>query len=625
MRTSMNGHKGAARDTGRGAARGVMLAAVACLLCMFVPPASAWSQEAPAAARAYDLAGGRDWTGYETQPLRVNLWHGGQGDIYRRGESIDLAFESNQDAYAVVYRIDTEGEVTILWPRTRMDDGFIFGRHQYRLPAAGAPRLRASSAAGIEYVQAVVSAYPFDLRRLEVDFHHEVNEYAYRFRVAGDPFLAMNEVNYAVTGLDNPEDFVVTNYLSYYVERQVAHPRYLCGQCHAGDPVYDPYSAACSINIHYDHGWANRWYVRFGYYPVYYYPAYYYVDPWTWRPWINYWYTPWYWWPSVAIYDWPYSFYVWNYSPYWQGDIWERWKSGERRYAPLDKRYLDREAERNGYLERRNLMVQSGKPSRDMRQAMESRTKLTREAAPARGQERAGQVAYQNVRPLERTRADFGGGGGGAVPEPGLRVRDRTPDRGRVLTVPGGERDTPEARPTRPGGERGRDLRSRDGSDSGLRREGEAGGRPGGDGGAIRPVEPRSKGQRIWSGGRAPTAPERAVRPAPEGRQPSVRERGDDQRGGRGTLLEDRSRSGADERIRPAPQTPRPAPQVRERPAPRADGGGQPPQARPAPAPSRVDEGRGSGGEGGSARSTPPPAAGAGSRSKSGRGTASGI
>ena len=129
------------------------------------------------------------WNGYENQPYRVNIWHDrGDDEIYERGEAVRIHFETNSDAYAVVYRIDAEGSVSILWPRSRYDDGFVFGHHTYNLPTPGAQRIKTAGTEGVEYVQVIVSAYPFDLRGLEVDFHHERGEEGYAYFVAGDPF-----------------------------------------------------------------------------------------------------------------------------------------------------------------------------------------------------------------------------------------------------------------------------------------------------------------------------------------------------------------------------------------------------------------------------------------------------
>jgi len=487
------------RGTGGGArtrhgSTRLSLLLVALLLAPFAgaPRAAASPAENPP-----DDGAAPNWTGYENEPLRVNISDGRGGDAtYRRGEQVNIAFEANQDAYAVVYRIDSDGEVTILWPRSRLDDGFVFGGHQYDLPAAGAPRLRAGADAGVEYVEAVVSLYPFDLRDIEVDFHHEPAEEEYRYAVDGDPFLAMNEVNHAITRLENAEDFVVTNYVSYYVDRPVDHPRYLCNQCHAGDN-YDPYGASCTIAIHHDYDWANRWYVRFGYYPVYQYPVYYYVDPWSSRPWINYWYTPWYDWPGYAVYDWPYDVYVWNYSPYWRGDAWSRWKDGDRRYTPLDKRDLRDERWRQKQIARSTPFTREARPPREVEDVLRTRTRLDGDVSRGKGRE-GGRGDYANVASEPRQPATFRPAPGVQTREGGLRVRESGGRGDRVPTAVG---RSPRERQVRDGG------------------VGPERGSGGADRGAIRPLEPRKPVARIWSGGRSGSPVERGERTAPESRR----------------------------------------------------------------------------------------------------------
>ena len=184
---------------------------------------------------------------YAAQTLRVALWlDRDEDEIYQRGDEQRVGFQTNEDAYAVVYRIDTDGMVTVLWPRDRLDDGFVFGGHEYRLPGRESAALRINEQEGEGYVQAIVSRYPFDLRALELDFLQDAGGTRVDFRVAGDPFLAMNEVNYAITGLEDAGDHVITNHVRYYVHKRVDHPRYLCMQCHTEDSVrYDPYEGHC--------------------------------------------------------------------------------------------------------------------------------------------------------------------------------------------------------------------------------------------------------------------------------------------------------------------------------------------------------------------------------------------
>ena len=469
-----------------------------------------------------------EWSGYESQPYRVNVWHDrGDDEVYQRGEAVRVHFETNSDAYAVVYRIDAEGEVSILWPRSRYDDGFVFGHHTYNLPTPGAERIRTAGTEGVEYVQVIVSAYPFDLRGLEVDFHHENAEGEYAYYVAGDPFLAMSDVNFAVTGLDDASDYVVTNYLSYYVHRQVNHPRYMCTQCHDDDSDYHPYDDVCVVEIHHDYGWDNDWYDRYSYYPVYYYPVYYYVDPWTWRPWINYWYRPWYNWPSWHYASWGFDCYVWNYSPHWRGDVHVRWKEGrDRRYRPIDKnRYAGVGADTDH--RHPGGIVKTPRPTREMVDAMGQREAIRKGDAvrPGRGDEARQQFTDRDrlVRPVaEMTR-----------PSRDDRVRPG-------IRVPTGESTRPgtgaAVRPNPLNGRDGRQVGEPNRIDSGESRQlvrPPAGDdrrnvRPSvkppverEDGRAVRPVKPHNQGSRIWQGGSRDQKPAQTVKPRGGSDKPS--------------------------------------------------------------------------------------------------------
>jgi uncharacterized protein DUF4384 len=435
--------------------------------------------------------------------------------VYRRGEHQSIGFQTNGDAYAVVYRIDTEGLVTILWPRSRLDDGFVFGAHEYALPVSGANRIQVSGGEGLGYVEAIVSSYPFDLRDLEIDFHHERRSEHFDFYVAGDPFLAMNEINFAVTGLEDSADYVVTNYASYYVHKKVDHPRYLCNQCHVDDSVaYDPYDDHCTLEISYDFGWSNNWYDSYGYYPVYSHPAYVYIDPWTWSPWVNYWYYPSYRCPPVYGYRWGYNAYAWYDSPYYWGDSHTYWNSGHRRYRPLGHIYDGQPLRKTREYSGISSLVQSRLLDKNQRAAMKTRTPLNttkiRGGVVAKdGLRNATGAAFKGERPAVRTRPNLSNGSTrGQKSRPGLRVRENirggTNVRPAVRHTAGGSKSRPSLNPvsgTTPTvrGERG---------NTGVRgdrpvpqRGGDLKGNSRGNQSTIKPVEPRKKGTRVWNRG----------------------------------------------------------------------------------------------------------------------------
>jgi hypothetical protein len=479
---------------------------------------------------------------YASQSLRVSLWlNKGPDEIYRRGEPLSVTFQTNADAYAVLYHIDVEGRVTVLWPTSRYSDGFAFGGHEYRLPSRQGERLRVAGEEGQGFIQAVVSAYPFDLRDLELDFHHEPTPEPLDFYVAGDPYLAMNEVNFVVTGLEDPSEYAVSNHVSYYVHRKVDHPRYLCFQCHDSNEFHDPYRDTCTITVEYDYSWHNDWWDRYGYYPVYYYPVYVYVDPWAGLHWTNYWYDPWYRWPWSPWHHWSYSCYRWHHSPYWTHDVYVAQKHHERRYRPLDRdlvRQRDRSVTRT-----KSQLVRGERPADDRLRAMKERTVVAadrdRTTSASRDRIRGGGATLkprtdrtsreqQRFEPQRTQRSS-----------PGLRVdKDRTTRIGSSGSSRTTETTTPRVRAdqrpqTRTSIDRGSSRvsprnprndsprvtpRTRDSSD---------------DRRVIRPVEPRNDRDRVWSNRRSsgssssrPKSPPstRSSRPAPR-KQETVKPR----------------------------------------------------------------------------------------------------
>lgn len=482
---------------------------------------------------AFAQAQGDDFD-YAGQSLRVGVWleDKNDGDVLQKGEKFNVGFQVNQDAYAVVYHIDSEGFVSVLWPRSRFDDGFIFGAHEYQLPVAGARRLVAGGETGEGFVEAVVSSYPFDLRDLELDFHHEYTDTPWNFQVAGDPFLAMNEVNHVVTGLEDSGDYVVTNYLTYYVHQKVDHPRYLCSQCHFQDEVaYNPYSDTCTLEISHDYSWNNRWYDTYGYYPVYGNPVYVYVDPWTWRPWVNFWYNPWYTCAPSWGWGWNYSCYSWYDSPYYWGDSYRYYDGGHRRYRPLDRTYAAGDPKlKTREFSRVSSLIGKTRPGDSVLSSMRSKTALADARRPGGGAAaaRGDNGRIRSVDRVERPRASIQAGAAQRGDTGGLRIRENTNVR------VGGEAGRAPARHTAGGGGnrstltpvRRADDRSAPGNST-IRTGKPAANRNGADKPAasrtrtdkpasgdrtIKPVEPRKKDTRIWNARPGTTTPERSVR-----------------------------------------------------------------------------------------------------------------
>jgi hypothetical protein len=325
---------------------------------------------------------------------------GGNGSVLEPGERVKLTFQTNRDAYVVLYNIDSEGFVNLLYPRDG-DPRRVEGNKVYFLPEVGSGlQWVADGSTGIEYIHAVAVADRASIREQELDFlaRNRNQPEEERFRIDGDPFLSFNMIDEEIVG-NAQEHPPATDYTYFYINREVDYPRYLCSKCHAPGKLTDPYNMDCPeivveryaydedvsypypplFDITYVDGGGNEDYYASGKYiekhfeddyeeyddtPIYlsiYYSNYSYPYRYYWPSyrvfWTSYYYNPflwdyyWYWdfgfsyyftdyyyhyWPFYTWY-YPYSYYwAWDYYHY---DNWRYYDCCYRDYRPL---YSDR-------------------------------------------------------------------------------------------------------------------------------------------------------------------------------------------------------------------------------------------------------------------------------------------
>ena len=177
--------------------------------------------------------------------VSINLL-GEKGSVYRPGKDIQLSFQTTKDAYVVVYNIDADGYVHLLYP----EDGrsaLSEGRKTHFLPPPGKNEYWETGATtGVEYIHAVAVTEPGRINENELYFLAQGNGLAKekRLRIDIDPFLGFNMIDEEiVSGTEN--DPPATDYTYFYVNRRVEYPRYLCSKCHSPEKLSDPYAMEC--------------------------------------------------------------------------------------------------------------------------------------------------------------------------------------------------------------------------------------------------------------------------------------------------------------------------------------------------------------------------------------------
>ena len=244
--------------------------------------------------------------------MGVDIWTDrGKDAVYEPGEPVQIKVRASDDAYLLVYDIDSEGYVRVLYPYEG-SSGYVAGRHTYQVPPTESGlQLVVQEPVGEGYVVAVVSREPFsalpwylrpyDPQAEGVGYVGEEDEeegVTSEGRITGDPFVAMERVRRRVLSDPHDREGFATAYTSYYVHQPVRYPRYLCDDCHrprywAWWDGWDPYYTTCrAFDFRVYWGWAWGPSYWFGSVPYFcFVPRCYPCDPYD-RPWYSSWSGP---------------------------------------------------------------------------------------------------------------------------------------------------------------------------------------------------------------------------------------------------------------------------------------------------------------------------------------------
>jgi hypothetical protein len=177
----------------------------------------------------------------ERQPS-VRLWFRAD-NLFRRGDAADVYYRTDDDAYVIIVRVDTDGRLNIMYPTHPDEYQLARGGQTYHVPGYTRGSFHVSDDPGMGYVFAVASWEPFDLDRIAYG-----RSGAYRYagqRIHGDPFTAVQDL--ADDLLNDRYGYYAMDHVAYYVDRRYEYPRYLCYDCHGYRSYahWNPYAYRC--------------------------------------------------------------------------------------------------------------------------------------------------------------------------------------------------------------------------------------------------------------------------------------------------------------------------------------------------------------------------------------------
>jgi len=168
----------------------------------------------------------------------------GSGAVYKEGETVTFSVRTDSDAYVVVFNIDTEGFVHLLYPRAARSLRKLTPDDEIRLPEASDESLLVSGRTGMEFVFAIAAKERDAVDEREIGFLLDGEKLAAeeKFRIDGDPFLAANRIaRRLIRGISTSGDVSIA-YTYFFINKAVDYPRYLCEDCY--DTGKDPYRAS---------------------------------------------------------------------------------------------------------------------------------------------------------------------------------------------------------------------------------------------------------------------------------------------------------------------------------------------------------------------------------------------
>jgi hypothetical protein len=96
--------------------------------------------------------------------LDVEIWTNHSDGDYYVGETIDMGFRANRDAFVAIYSVDTRGRVNLLFPTSPTDDNFVYGGVAYSLPGPDVDYdLVVTGPEGVENIQIIASRERFPI------------------------------------------------------------------------------------------------------------------------------------------------------------------------------------------------------------------------------------------------------------------------------------------------------------------------------------------------------------------------------------------------------------------------------------------------------------------------------
>ncbi|MGE0159423.1 MAG: DUF4384 domain-containing protein [Gemmatimonadales bacterium] len=180
--------------------------------------------------------------------LEARVWlDRGDEPVLHEGENVRVYYRTSEDAFAAIFRIDTDGRVHLVYPQHPEAIDVVRARRDYRLLFPHAPTWQVREDPGVGYFFIVASPEPLDFSTFPYDEVHGWDLSFVGDVVYSDPYVAIDD--YVARVVPDWEQVpYALDFVTYSVGATYSYPRFLCYDCHTYQryTAWNPYDYTCS-------------------------------------------------------------------------------------------------------------------------------------------------------------------------------------------------------------------------------------------------------------------------------------------------------------------------------------------------------------------------------------------
>ena len=210
-----------------------LLTALSALALIMSGPVNGWTQEV---------------IGSSDQPVEARIWlDRGVDPVLQQGDRARVYYRVSVDAYLLLFHINTDGVLRLLFPGGTEEVHLARGGRDYRLLFPESDEWLVNEDPGVGYFFVLASEEPFSFERLSrVSVAGGWDSSPDHNRIQSDPYVTVDDFRRVLLPGGGERSYAI-DFTAYHVDQSYSYPRFLCYQCHVELPVeqWNPYHQTC--------------------------------------------------------------------------------------------------------------------------------------------------------------------------------------------------------------------------------------------------------------------------------------------------------------------------------------------------------------------------------------------